>query len=66
MIRKSGNRLPLATNAKGVCAEIMLKQKVPLDPDSTQLKQALGNGNQASYRPKEQIDSLDASLCIRA
>src|ERR1700724_2034048 len=33
--------------------------------DSTQLKQALGNGNEASYRPKEQIDSLNASLCIR-
>jgi hypothetical protein len=27
MIRKSGNRFSLATNAKGVCAEIMLKQK---------------------------------------
>ena len=27
MIRKSGNRFSLATNAKLVCAEIMLKQK---------------------------------------
>jgi hypothetical protein len=27
MIRKSGNRFSLATNARGVCAEIMLKQK---------------------------------------
>jgi hypothetical protein len=27
MIRKSGNRFSLATNAKGVCAEIMLNQK---------------------------------------
>jgi hypothetical protein len=27
MIRKSGNRFPLATNARGVCAEIMLKQE---------------------------------------
>ena len=26
MIRKSGNRFSLATNAKRVCAEIMLKQ----------------------------------------
>jgi hypothetical protein len=27
MIRKSGNRSSLATNAKCACAEIMLKQK---------------------------------------
>jgi hypothetical protein len=27
MIRKSGNRFSLATNAKGVCAEIMLNQR---------------------------------------
>jgi hypothetical protein len=27
MIRKSGYRVSLATNAGGVCAEIMLKQK---------------------------------------
>jgi hypothetical protein len=27
MIRKSGNRFSLATNARGVCAEIMLKQE---------------------------------------
>jgi hypothetical protein len=27
MIRKSGNRFSLATNAKRVCAEIMLKQR---------------------------------------
>jgi hypothetical protein len=27
MIRKSGHRFSLATNAKGVCAEIMLNQK---------------------------------------
>jgi hypothetical protein len=27
MMRKSGNRFSLATNAGGVCAEIMLKQK---------------------------------------
>ena len=27
MIRKSAKRFSLATNAKGVCAEIMLKQK---------------------------------------
>jgi hypothetical protein len=27
MIRKSGNRFSLATNAGRVCAEIMLKQK---------------------------------------
>jgi hypothetical protein len=27
MIRKSGNRFSLATNAEGVCAEIMLKQR---------------------------------------
>jgi hypothetical protein len=27
MIRKSGNRFSLATNAERVCAEIMLKQK---------------------------------------
>ena len=26
MIRKSGNRFSFATNAKGVCAEIILKQ----------------------------------------
>ncbi len=27
MIRKSGDRFSFATNAGGVCAEIMLKQK---------------------------------------
>jgi len=27
MIRKSGNRFSLATNAERVCAEIMLKQR---------------------------------------
>jgi hypothetical protein len=27
MIRKSGHRFSLATSAKGVCAEIMLKQE---------------------------------------
>jgi hypothetical protein len=27
MIRKSGNRFSLATNAERVCAEIMLKQE---------------------------------------
>jgi hypothetical protein len=27
MIRKSGNRFSLATNAERVCAEIMLKQQ---------------------------------------
>jgi hypothetical protein len=27
MFRKSGNRFSLATNAKGVCAEIMRKQR---------------------------------------
>jgi hypothetical protein len=29
MIRKSGYRFSLATNAERVCAEIMLKQKAP-------------------------------------
>jgi hypothetical protein len=28
MIRKSVKRLSLATNAKGVCAEIMLNQRI--------------------------------------
>jgi len=27
MIRKSGNRFSLATNAEGVCAEIMLNRR---------------------------------------
>jgi hypothetical protein len=44
MIRKSmpsgcdpmgGNRFSLATNAEGVCAEIMLKQELERDDDST-------------------------------
>jgi hypothetical protein len=34
MIRKSGYRFSLATNAKGVCAEIMLEQKTERDDDS--------------------------------
>ncbi len=28
MIRKSGHRFSLATNAEGVCAEIMLQKRV--------------------------------------
>jgi hypothetical protein len=34
MIRKSGHRFSLATNAKGVCAEIMLNKKIERDDDS--------------------------------
>jgi hypothetical protein len=33
MIRKSGYRFSPATNAKGVCAEIMLKQQIERDDD---------------------------------
>ena len=41
MIRKSGNRLFLATNAGDVCADIMLKQKMDDEHDSTRLNHAL-------------------------
>jgi hypothetical protein len=41
LIRKSGNRLFLATNAEGVCADIMLKQKMDDEHDSTRLNHAL-------------------------
>jgi len=41
MIRKSGNRFSLATNARGVCAEIMLNKKMDDEHDSTQLNHAL-------------------------
>jgi hypothetical protein len=41
MIRKSGDRFSLATNAERVCAEIMLKQKIAPGPDSTRLNQTL-------------------------
>ena len=34
MIRKSGNRFSLATNAKGVCAEIMLKEEIKSRPNT--------------------------------
>jgi hypothetical protein len=43
MILKSGNRFSLAANARGVCAEIMLKQKIDDEHDSTQLNHAQGN-----------------------
>jgi hypothetical protein len=41
MIRKSGHRFSLGTNAERVCPEIMLKKKMIDEHDSTQLKHAL-------------------------
>jgi len=41
MIRKSGYRLSLATNAERVCAEIMLKQKIERDDGSKKSHHAL-------------------------
>ena len=45
MIRKSGYRFSLGTNAERVCPEIMLKQEMADEHDSTQLKHALGISN---------------------
>src|SRR5882724_7537056 len=41
MIRKSGHRFSLATNAERVCAEIMLKQEDRADDDSKKSHRAL-------------------------
>jgi hypothetical protein len=35
MIRKSGHRFSLATNAERVCAEIMLEQKLERDDEAS-------------------------------
>src|SRR5438309_10261597 len=44
MIRKSGHRLSLATNAECVCAEIMLNKTIERDDDSKKSHPALVPG----------------------
>src|SRR6266566_1782126 len=65
MIRKSGHRFSLATNAERVCAEIMLKKKIERDDDSKKSHPALGkDATRKGNRMKKTLAVL--ALCTLA
>jgi hypothetical protein len=65
MIRKSGYRFSLATNAKGVCAEIMSNKKIERDDDSKKSLRALAavTGYDDAARAPRKNELIDWSKC---